>query len=215
LNEQEITMKIALFGSGMIGQRILQEALARGHEVTAITRNPANLKVTHKALKMAKGDATDKASVATLATGHNVVISAIGPGPNDTPDTLIKAAHALIAGVKQAGVKRLLVVGGAGSLEVSPGVLLLESLPEAWRPTARAHRDALGVYRAADVDWTFISPAALIEPGQRTGKYRTGKDNLLTDAKGESRISAEDYAVALLDEVEKPRALRQRITFAY
>jgi putative NADH-flavin reductase len=208
-------MKIALFGTGMIGQRILQEALARGHEVTAITRNPANLKVTHKALKTAKGDATDKTSVATLAAGHDVVISAVGPGPNDTPDIVIKAAHALIAGVKQAGVKRLLVVGGAGSLEVSPGVLLLESLPEAWRPVARAARDALGIYRTADLDWTYISPAAFIEPGQRTGKYRTGKDNLLTDAKGESRISAEDYAVALLDEVEKPHALRQRITFAY
>ncbi len=209
-------MKIVLFGaSGMIGQRILQEALTRGHQVTGIARNPANIKVTHKALKTAKGDATDKASVAALVPGHDVVISAIGPKQDEAPDMLIKAAHALIDGLKQAGVKRLIVVGGAGSLEISPGVLLLDSLPEAWRPVARAARDALGIYRTADLDWTYISPAGFIEPGQRTGKYRTGKDRLLTDAKGESRISAEDYAVGLMDEVEKPRALRQRITFAY
>ncbi|HLZ57791.1 MAG TPA: NAD(P)H-binding protein, partial [Ktedonosporobacter sp.] len=110
-----------------------------------------------------------------------------------------------------------IVVGGAGSLEVAPGLHLVDTpdFPAAWKPTALAHRDALEVYRKANLDWTYVSPAALIAPGERTGTYRTGTDKLLTDEKGESRISAEDYAIAILDEVEHPHFIRRRFTVAY
>lgn len=202
-------MKIALFGAGgTIGQRIAAEARSRGHSVTALGRST---------------EVTDAAAVARAVAGHDAVVSAVGPGlgPAGQPvDMLSKAAHALLAGLRQAGVKRLVVVGGAGSLEVAPGKQLVDQpqFPAAWRPVALAHRDALGVYRRAtgpDVDWTYVSPAALIEPGARTGKYRVGGDQLLVDAQGQSRISAEDFAVAILDELETPRNVRKRITVAY
>jgi putative NADH-flavin reductase len=210
-------MKIALFGaSGTIGQRIAQEALNRGHEVTGIVRNPAKVQLTHPHLTITAGDALDAASVARVVVGHEVVVSAISPGGN--PQVLVDAAHALIAGVARAQVRRLIAVGGAGSLEVSPGVLLLDTpkmqnVP--WRPVVLAHRDALEVYRAADLDWTFFSPADQIAPGERTGAYRLGTDQLVTNAQGESRISAEDYAVALVDEIEQPQFIRRRFTAAY
>jgi putative NADH-flavin reductase len=133
---------------------------------------------------------------------------------------LSAAARALLVGLKTAGVRRLVVVGGAGSLEVAPGKQLVEQpgFPVPWKPVALAHRDALAVYRASgepSVEWTYVSPAALIQPGQRTGKYRIGGDQLLVDAKGESRISAEDYAVAVVDELETRAHPRARIGVAY
>ena len=120
-------------------------------------------------------------------------------------------------GLAQARVDRLVVVGGAGSLEVAPGVQLVDTpeFPAAWKGIALAHRDALAVYRGAALDWTYISPAALIGPGERTGQYRTGTDQLLTDKEGESRISVEDFAVAFVDEIENQRFARQRMTVAY
>jgi putative NADH-flavin reductase len=110
-----------------------------------------------------------------------------------------------------------IIVNGAGSLEVAPGVQLIDTpdFPAAWRPVALAHRDALQVYRASDLDWTALSPVAFIAPGERTATYRTGTDRLLTDEEGQSRISAEDYAVALVDEIETPRFVLQRFTVAY
>ena len=125
--------------------------------------------------------------------------------------------QALIDAVKQAGVKRLLVVGGAGSLEVAPGLQLVNSasFPEAWKPIALAHGEALEDYRKADLDWTYFSPAAMFAPGERTGIFRLGTDQLVVDEKGESRISTEDYAIAMLDEVENPRFTRKRFTIAY
>jgi uncharacterized protein len=214
MKQERCLMKIALIGaSGTIGQRVEQEALKRGYEVTAIVRHPENIK--NPQVKAVVADATDSASVVNAVKGHDVVINAISPG--NTPDVLVKAAHALIDGLKQAGVKRLIIVGGAGSLYVAPGLRLMDSprFNAAWRPVAAAHLDALEVYRTADLDWTFISPADVIQPGERTGKYRVGKDDLLTDDKGESKISTEDYAVALMDEVENAKHLRERITFAY
>jgi putative NADH-flavin reductase len=125
----------------------------------------------------------------------------------------------LLDGASQAKVKRLIVVGGAGSLEVAPGVRLVDApaFPAEWKGVGLAHSDALEVYRnsEAEVDWTYVSPPAIIEPGERKGNYRVGGDQLLADEKGDSRISTEDYAVALLDEVEKPRHLRGRFTVAY
>jgi uncharacterized protein len=213
-------MRIALFGaSGTIGRRIAQEALDRGHTVTAILRHPDGLDLRHEHLTAVAGDVTDPARVARAVAGHDVVVSAIAPSGDQQPQILVQAAHALIEGLPRAGVKRLVVVNGAGSLEVAPGMHLVDTpdFPAAWRPVSLAHRDTLEVYRAAraDLDWTVLSPAALIQPGERTGTYRTGTDQLLTDAAGQSRISAEDYAVALLDEVETPRFIRQRFTVAY
>jgi putative NADH-flavin reductase len=149
--------------------------------------------------------------------GNDVVISAIGPRPGEDVQIVPKAARALIAGVKAAGIPRLLIVGGAGSLEVEPGVQLVDTpqFPAAWRGIANAHRDALEIYRQSDIDWTYFSPAIFIEPGQRTGHYRTGGDEVLMDVKGQSRISAEDYAMAIIDEVENPKLGGRRVTIAY
>ncbi len=201
----------------MIGQRVLQEALTRGHQVTAIARDPARVQQQEN-LRIAQGDAFSPESVAAAAAGHDVVISAIGPKlGNGQERALVEATRALVEGVKQSGVSRLLVVGGAGSLEVAPGVQLVDTpeFPEFIREVALAHRDALAVLRAADLEWTSLSPAAMIAPGERTGQYRTGLDQLLVDDQGESRISAEDYAIALLDEAENPRHVRRRFTVAY
>ena len=217
-------MKVALFGGGMIGQRVAREALARGHTVTAIVRDPARFNanfgdLTDKGLTVAQGDARDAKSVAEAAAGHDAVVSAVGPSGGQPPAMLVETARALLAGLAEAGVRRLIVVNGAGSLEVAPGQQLLDTpqFPAAWQPVARAHRDALEAMRAsgADLEWTALSPAALIAPGERTGAYRSGGDQLITDAQGESRISAEDYAVAVVDELETPRHPRQRFTVAY
>lgn len=213
-------MKIALFGaSGTIGQRIAEEALGRGHAVTAIARNPARIPLHHERLTAVQGDVRSPDSVAKVAAGHDAVVNATGPAEGEPGSVLVEAARALIEGMPRAGVRRLIVVGGAGSLEVAPGVQLVDTpdFPPAWRPAARAARDALAVYRSAppELDWTYLSPAAFIEPGERTGAYRTGTDQLVTNAAGESRISAEDFAVAVVDELESPRFSRRRFTVAY
>jgi hypothetical protein len=212
-------MKIALFGAtGRIGRRLLYEALARGHQVTAIVRDPARLELNHHRLKIVRGDVLDQDIVAARAGRHDVVMSAVGVGRDAYPHMLVDAARSLLQGLEKAGVKRLIVVGGSGSLEVAPGVQFVDSpnFPEARKPFALAHRDALALYRTnTTLDWTYVSPAARIEPGERTGRYRTGGDQLITDARGQSFISIEDYAVAILDEVEKPSFIRQRFTVAY
>jgi uncharacterized protein len=215
--------QIALFGpTGMIGQRILAEAISRGHHVTAIVRDPAKLAAKPPLLSVEIGDVLKPESVAVAVAGCDVVVSSFGPGRAGDPRDLLKAADSLIEGVgavseQSGGAVRLIVVGGAGSLEVAPGVQLVDTpeFPAAWKPAASAARDALAIYRTAPILWTYFSPAALIEPGTRTGKYRTGTDQLVVDAKGESRISAEDYAVALLDEIEKPHFEGKRFTAAY
>lgn len=212
-------MKLALFGAtGMIGQRILREALQRGHDVTAIARDPSGVTAQNSTLQTITGDILDPQSVAQAVAGQDVVITAYGPGSGD-PQTLVTAARSLIAGLQQACVKRLVIVGGAGTLEVAPGVQLLDTdkLPKEWMPLVLAHRDAFNVYKSEGgaLDYTYFSPAALIEPGERTGKFRLGGDQLLTDAEGNSRISAEDYAVALVEEAENPQHIRQRFTIAY
>ena len=208
-------MKIALFGTGMIGLRIAREALSRGHQVTVVARTPGKLP-KDLAVKEIQGDARDVDSIVQSVRGHDAVISAVGAGVGEQSG-LLEASKALLRGVKQAGVPRLLVVGGAGSLEVQPGVHLVDlpEFPEAYKPPALAHREVLNLVRQADLDWTYLSPAAVITPGERTGKFRLGGDQLVADAKGESRISAEDYAVALIDELEQPRHIRKRFTLGY
>jgi hypothetical protein len=203
-------MKIALIGAtGFIGSRILAEALQRGHQVTGIVRNPDKLP-QNAGLTPQRGDVFDQAGLAKLIAGHDVVISAVHFLQSD--------AAKLIGAVKQSGVARYLVVGGAGSLQIAPGQDLVDSphFPAIYKEEASKGRDFLNLLRGeTTLDWTFLSPAAIIEPGVRTGKFRLGKDELVADAKGESRISAEDYAVALIDEVEKPQHRRQRFTLAY
>ena len=208
-------MKVVLYGaSGMIGSRILRELASRGHEVTAVVRNPD--KVTAEGVTVVKGDVTDADSVAATAQGAEAAITAYAP-PQTEVQAVVEAARSLLAGLTTAGVKRVLVVGGAGSLEVKPGLQLVDApgLPDAWRGIALAHRDLLPVLKGSSLDWTYFSPASFIQPGERTGKFRLGGTNLVTDEKGESRISAEDYAVALVDELENPKHLRQQFTAAY
>ena len=181
-------------------------------------RDPARIEGSQPHLATAKGDVLDPESVAAAVAGHDAVISAVGPRPGDDPGIVAEAARPLLDGVRRAGVRRLLVVGGAGSLEVAPGVQLIDSptFPAEWKPVAQAHRDELAIYRRnTDLDWSYLSPAGLIGPGTRTGKYRVGADQLLTDAEGKSTISMEDFAVALLDELEHPAHIRQRFTVAY
>lgn len=209
-------MTITLFGAtGNAGARILKELLARGHQVTAIVRDTAKLQ-PQPGLSVRRGDLSDVAQIAEALRGTEAVISAYGPGLN-SPGELVGATERLVNGLQQAGVRRLLMVGGAGSLEVAPGVQLIDSgyLPDEWKPIARAHRDALEILKASDLDWTSLCPAGYFEPGQRTGVFRLGKDNLIANEKGESRISMEDYAIAMVDELEKHAHPRQRFSVGY
>jgi uncharacterized protein len=212
--------KIMLIGSGgMIGQRILHEALNRGQHVTALVRDTSGTGEHRAELDYHTGDIFKPETIATAAVDHDVVVSAYGPGKGD-PNLLVKAAHSLIEALTRVEPIRLLVVSGAGSLEVKPGVQLVDTpeFPAQWKPIALAHRDALEVYRKAgmaEFDWTAVSPAALIAPGTRTGKYRTATDQLLLDDKGKSYISAEDFAAAIVDEIEKPQFRGARFTAAY
>jgi putative NADH-flavin reductase len=158
--------------------------------------------------------------VASYLEGADAVVSAYSPAAGREQE-LLQATEAVLAGAQQAGVARVVIVGGAASLFIAPGLTLLDSghLPEAWRAIAQAHSDLLALIRksdvAAELDWTYFSPAAFIQPGERTGKFRLGHDELVADAQGQSRISAEDYAIALVDELEKPQHVRQRFTIGY
>ncbi len=207
-------MKIAIIGAtGLVGTKVLSESLDRGHEVTAIVRNPDNLP-THPKLRAAKGDATRPAELASLVAGHDAVISAFNPGRDESGT----GAGSIIEAVKRSGVQRLLVVGGAGSLEVVPGKRLIDQpdFPAQWKDGALKTAAFLDELRGeAELDWVFVSPAAMLAPGARTGTYRVGGDQLLTDSDGQSRISLEDYAVAMLDEVERPQHHRNRFSVAY
>jgi putative NADH-flavin reductase len=216
-------MKIILFGAtGNIGQRIAAEALRRGHEVVGVVRDPERVQSPDPRITLVQGDATDAASVARVAGGADAIVSAISPRPNSRglpAPSLTAAAKALLAGARKANVKRLLVVGGAGSLEVAPGKRLLDApgFPDAYKAEAKEAADSLDVYRAEGegTDWTFLSPAAEIHPGKRTGRYRTTGDRFIADDEGKSTISYEDYAVALMDEIERPKHTGERFGVAY
>ncbi|MCH1639537.1 NAD(P)H-binding protein [Paenibacillus timonensis] len=222
-------MKIVLFGAtGSIGKRIAAEALHRGHEVTAAVRDrarademglpqlvPADSKKAGS-LVMAEGDILVPDSIARLVQGQDLVISAYGPRFGEE-DEMQEATRSLIEGAKRGGVRRLIAVGGAGGLEVAPGVRLMDTpeFPEEVRPLARAHEEALSLYRTLELEWTVLSPPALIEPGKRTGVFRLGLDRLVVDERENSRITAEDYAAALLDEAEDPYYIGARFTVGY
>lgn len=212
-------MKIAIFGAtGNIGRRVVTEALNRGHDVTAIMRQPENYTQIREHLYVTKGDLFKTQDVEAAVFDHDAVVSAYNFTKGATPSTIVEVAEPLLNGLKQAGVKRLIICGGAGSLEVAPGVQLVDTptFPEEFKPAALAHRDALKVYqKEKELDWTYISPAAYIEPGVRTGIFKTGKDQLIVDEHGNSRISMEDFAVAIVDELERPAHIRQRFTVGY
>lgn len=213
-------MKIALIGAtGFVGSAILKEALERGHEVTAIARHPEKLQ-PHAKLRPQKGDVYNSDEVARLVAGHDAVISAFNPGWSnpDIYNQQVKGTQAIINGVKKAGVTRVLWVGGAGGLEIKPGVQSVDSpeFPKDWKQGSLATREALNQLRKeSGLDWSFLAPSADLSPGQRTGKFRLGTDQLLKDAKGESRISVEDYAMAMINEVETPQHIRRRFTVGY
>ncbi|EMS97003.1 hypothetical protein H009_14803 [Agrobacterium tumefaciens str. Cherry 2E-2-2] len=201
--------KIALIGaSGNAGSRILKELSDRGHQVTAIARNPEKIASLPNVVAK-KGDVFDQAGLSELLKGHDAVISSVHFTASD-PATLIEA-------VRASGVQRYLVVGGAGSLEIAPGqrVVDLPDFPAAYKAEATKGAEFLDrLKQEKQLDWTFLSPSAEFVPGERTGKFRIGKDNLLSNDEG-SRISFEDYAIALVDEIEKPQHSRQRFTVGY
>ena len=187
----------------MVGTCIAAELEQRGHTVTASTRATG-------------ADVTDPQSVAGVAAGADAVVSAVSA--RGVSYTLADIAPALVAGLREAGLRRLLVVGGAGSLEVAPEMRLMDTpdFPEEWKPEAIAQSNALDYYRSVeDLDWTFVSPAAFIHPGERTGHYRRGGDQLLIDDNGNSEVSAEDYAIAIADLLEQRGHERERVTVAW
>jgi putative NADH-flavin reductase len=217
--------RIALFGAtGMIGGRIVSEALDRGHDVVAVVHR-ARLPRAHPALRVVTGDVLESASVISTATGQDVVVSAVGGGHGDAAGHLATAEPAvrsLVAGLRALdggpAATRLITVGGAGSLRTSGDRRLwdAEGLPAPLRQIMRAGGDALDYLRAiTDVRWTVISPAALIQPGSRTGTYRSALDDLVVGEDGKSRISTEDFAVAVVDEIEHARHVNERFTVGY
>lgn len=203
-------MNIAIVGiTGNVGSRIAAEALSRGHRVTGVARAPEKA-APRAGLTVKAGDLTAPEALAEVLRGHDAVVSAarfVGVDP-----------RAVLKAVRLSGTPRLAVVGGAGSLEVAPGLALVDTpkFPDAYKPEALAGRDFLTVLRGeTELDWTFLSPAAILAPGKRTGKFRLGEDALLVDEKGDSRVSIEDFAVALVDELETPRHSRKRFSVAY
>ena len=203
-------MKLALIGAtGFIGQYLLTEALARQHQVTALVRNPEKVAAVQGLTARAVDVHNAQQLTGALRDQDAVILSLHHDGLD---------FHGLIAAIKASGIARLLVVGGAGSLEVAPGVQLVDTpnFPAEWKSVAFAARDFLTVLRGEkELDWTYLSPSAFIEPGERTGKFRLGSEQLLVNEKGESRISTQDFAVALLDELENPTHRHERFTVGY
>jgi uncharacterized protein len=208
-----------LGATGFVGSALLTEALARGHTVTAIARDAG--KLPNRDRLVAKScDIFDTAALAELLLGQDAVISAFNPGwknPHLYEDQ-VKGTASILAAIGQAGVRRVLWVGGAGGLQVRPGVRVIDApdFPTWVKPGSLATMDALEqLLKHPELEWSYLSPSAQMVPGIRTGKFRLGGDTLLVDARGDSKISVEDFAVAMIDELEKPSHLRQRFTVGY
>ncbi len=207
-------MKIALIGAtGFVGTAVLNEALNRGHQVTAIARNTAKITVSDPNLTLKETDVYNIEKLATAIASTDAVVSAFNSG-----EDFIKGSESIQQATKQAGIKRFLIIGGAGSLEVKPGVQLVDTpeFPAEWKKGASAARDYLDILKKeTELDWTFVSPAIILHPGQRTGKFRLGTDQPVFDANGKSEVSVEDMAVAIIDELEKNQFIKKRFTLGY
>jgi putative NADH-flavin reductase len=219
-------MKIALIGaSGFVGSRILTEALQRGHQVTAIVRNPEKLDASQKNLSVKKADVLQVDELATILAGHDAIISSFNPARGvagaHVYDLHVNGHKAIIAASKKSGVKRFLAVGGAASLKTPEGIELIDSpqFPAAYeqfKPGIRGTRELYYLLKQEpSLDWVFIAPSIVIAPGERTGRFRVGKDHALYNDKGESKISLEDYAFGLVDEMERPQHHNERMTIGY
>jgi uncharacterized protein len=213
---------VALIGAtGFVGTAILNELLSRGHRVTAIVRNATKVTVKNNNLTVAEADVTDTTKMVGLFSGKDAVISAYNPGwtnPNIYEDTK-KNYPLIIETAKKAGIKRIQIVGGAGTLFCAPGLRVLDSgaipaeIMDGVKSLGEFYLDTL--MNEKDIDWTFFSPAGSLEAGSRTGKFRLGKDDLIVDAEGNSRISVEDYAMAMVDELEQENHHKERFTIGY
>ena len=214
-------MNVVLIGaSGNAGSRILRELEIRGHDVTAVVRNPQKLPAN---VKRQRDDVSNSSRIQEILSGADALVSAYNPPP-DKPDQLVEVTARLIEAARKTGVSRFVMVGGAASLEIAPGMTALASgyLPKEWIPEATAHQEALELLQASDINWTYLSPSAFFEAGERTGQFRLGTKSLIVNEKvttpvpfGNSRISFEDYAVALVDELERPAYLRAQFTVGY
>lgn len=211
--------RIALIGaSGFVGSAILKEAVARGNAVTALVRHPEKVERLDNVIAI-KADVFDTEALAKQLAGHDIVISAFNPGweADNIRQRHVEGSRAITEAVKKAQIKRLIVVGGAGSLYVN-GAQLVDSpdFPAEWKEGALGARQALNDLRAeTELEWSFVSPAIMLEPGERTGQYRLGGDEPVFDANSNSKISVADLAVAILDEAEQGRHIRKRFTAAY
>lgn len=218
----EKVKKVVIIGaSGFVGSALLKEALNRELEVTAVVRHPEKIKIENENLRVRKADVSSLEEVAEVCKGADAVISAFNPGwnnPNIYKET-IEVYLTIIDGVKKADVHRFLMVGGAGSLFIAPGVRLMDSgeVPENLLPGVKALGDFYLDFlrKEKEVDWVFFSPAADMRPGVRSGRYRLGKDDMIVDAVGNSHISVEDYAAAMIDELEYPKHHQERFTIGY
>lgn len=213
---------VVLIGaSGFVGTAILNELLNRGHKVTAIVRDAKKMTVSNPNLTIVEADVTDTDALKEAGKGKDAVISAYNPGwknPHIYEDTL-KNYPLIVESAKQAGVKRLLIVGGAGTLFYAPGKMVMDAddvpaqLLPGIKPLGEFYLNTLR--KEKDIDWIFLSPAANMTPGQRTAKFRIGKDDLVVDANGDSNISVEDFAVAMVDELEQEKHHKERFTIGY
>lgn len=213
---------VTLIGaSGFVGTAILNELLARGHRVTAVVRNPGKIGIESPSLTVVQADVTDTSVLVAACKGRDAVISAYNPGwtnPNIYEETL-RNYPLILEAVRQSSVRRLLCVGGAGTLFCAPGLRVVDSgvIPDAIMGGVRS----LGEFylntlmNEKEIDWIFFSPAGTLEPGKKTGKFRLGKDDLIVDENGNSHISVEDYAVAMVDELENPKHHYERFTIGY
>ena len=214
-------MKIALIGAtGFVGSAVLNEALNRGHKVTAIARDTSKIAVKNDNLTVVIADVYDTEALVKVLTGHDAIVNTFNAGwtnPN-LYDDFIKGSESIGEAVKLSGVKRLLVVGGAGSLEIAPGVQLVDTpqFPAEWKTGATAARDYLNIIKKEnDLDWTFLSPAIHLHPGARTGVFRLGTDQPVFDADHKSEITVEDMAVAIINELEQNQFIKKRFTLGY